>query len=386
MDPKEVLGWKKAWPTAQHGTCGHDVCVKLGLVGDPLPDDTLAYFDEQDQLQQVSVHSLAAGKKVILFGVPGDFTPTCSLKHVPGFIEKADELKSKGVDEILCISVNDPFVMKAWAKTFPKNKSVKFLADGSAKYTHALGLELDLSEKGLGTRSRRFALLVDDLKVKAANVESGGDFTVSSADDILKMNINQWISNIVMYDARRLLKGYPSSTSRAIQTLGGSEAILKARSSKSNKLELRFRPEDPYSHPAFGEVRPCNNLLLKISKKKTSQPCDGQSPKLSNQTFKHPLHDAADVGNVPEIHQLESDSVVARKEAEKQKSEDQVNLFADIVARVSEAYHFDGMADYQHVVAVHADVARRKKRNWTEVEDPQFGEAFIVLFSLLLEK
>ncbi|KAH9650035.1 peroxiredoxin-2B [Citrus sinensis] len=90
-------------------------------VGEPLPDGTLAYFDEQDQLQQVSVHSLAADKK-------------------------------------------------AWAKTFPKNKSVKFLADGSAKYTHALGLELDLSEKGLGTRSRRFALLVDDLKVKAANV------------------------------------------------------------------------------------------------------------------------------------------------------------------------------------------------------------------------
>lgn len=172
--------------------------------------------------------------------------------------------------------------------------------------------------------------------------------------------------------------GYSSSTSRAIQTLGGSEAILKARSSKSNKLELRFRPEDPYSHPAFGEVRPCNNLLLKMSKKKTSQPCDGQSPKLSNQTFKHPLHDAADVGNVPEIHQLESDSVVARKEAEKQKSEDQVNLFADIVARVSEAYHFDGMADYQHVVAVHADVARRKKRNWTEVEEPQFEKGGLI--------
>lgn len=172
--------------------------------------------------------------------------------------------------------------------------------------------------------------------------------------------------------------GYPSSTSRAIQTLGGSEAILKARSSKSNKLELRFRPEDPYSHPAFGEVRPCNNLLLKMSKKKTSQPCDGQSPKLSNQTFKHPLHDAADVGNVPEIHQLESDSVVSRKEAEKQKSEDQVNLFADIVARVSEAYHFDGMADYQHVVAVHADVARRKKRNWTEVEEPQFEKGGLI--------
>jgi peroxiredoxin len=83
-------------------------------------------------------------------------------------------------------AVNDPFVMKAWAKSYPENKHVKFLADGSATYTHALGLELDLQEKGLGTRSRRFALLVDDLKVKAANIEGGGEFTVSSADDILK--------------------------------------------------------------------------------------------------------------------------------------------------------------------------------------------------------
>ncbi|KAK4772403.1 hypothetical protein SAY86_014178 [Trapa natans] len=155
-------------------------------VGDSLPDGTLAYFDEQDNLQEVSIHFLTVGKKVILFGVPGAFTPTCSLKHVPGFIEKAEELKSKGVDEVICISVNDPFVMKAWARTYPENKHVKFLADGSAKYTYALGLELDLGEEGLGVRSRRFALLIEDLKVKAANVEAGGEFTVSSADDILK--------------------------------------------------------------------------------------------------------------------------------------------------------------------------------------------------------
>eukprot|EP00262_Sarcandra_glabra_P010976 TRINITY_DN26682_c0_g1_i1.p2 TRINITY_DN26682_c0_g1~~TRINITY_DN26682_c0_g1_i1.p2 ORF type:complete len:163 (-),score=28.41 TRINITY_DN26682_c0_g1_i1:346-834(-) len=155
-------------------------------VGDSLPDGTLACFDEEDKLQQVSVHSLAAGKKVILFGVPGAFTPTCSLQHVPGFIERAEELKSKGVDEILLVSVNDPFVMKAWAKTFPENKHVKFLADGSGTYTKALGLELDLSEKGLGTRSRRFALLVDGLKVVVANIEEGGAFTVSGAEDIIK--------------------------------------------------------------------------------------------------------------------------------------------------------------------------------------------------------
>uniref|UniRef100_A0A2P2JL04 Glutaredoxin-dependent peroxiredoxin n=1 Tax=Rhizophora mucronata TaxID=61149 RepID=A0A2P2JL04_RHIMU len=110
----------------------------------------------------------------------------CSLKHVPGFIEKADELKSKGIAEILCVSVNDPFVMKAWSKSYPENKHVKFLADGSATYTHALGLELDLKEKGLGIRSRRFALLVDDLEVKVANLEEGGNFTVSSVDEILK--------------------------------------------------------------------------------------------------------------------------------------------------------------------------------------------------------
>ncbi|WCJ42502.1 Peroxiredoxin-2 [Euphorbia peplus] len=154
--------------------------------GATLPDGTLAWFDEEDQLQQVSIHSLAAGKKIVIVGVPGAFTPTCSLKHVPGFIEKAEELKSKGVSEILCLSVNDPFVMKAWAKTYPENKDVKFLADGSATYTHALGLELDLADKGLGIRSRRFALLVDDLKVKAANLEEGGEFTVSSVDEILK--------------------------------------------------------------------------------------------------------------------------------------------------------------------------------------------------------
>ncbi|XP_068651968.1 peroxiredoxin-2-like [Aristolochia californica] len=156
-------------------------------VGDSLPDGTLSYFDAEGNLQQISVHSLASGKKVILFGVPGAFTPTCSMKHVPGFIESSEELKSKGVDEILLISVNDPFVMKEWAKTYPENKHVKFLADGSGTYTHALGLELDLSEKGLGTRSRRFALLVVDLKVKVANVEQGGEFTVSSAEEILKV-------------------------------------------------------------------------------------------------------------------------------------------------------------------------------------------------------
>lgn len=155
-------------------------------VGDTLPEGSLACFDKEDKLQMIPIHSLAAGKKVILFGVPGAFTPVCSMKHVPGFIEKAVEFKSKGVDELICITVNDPFVVKEWGKTYPTNDSVLLLADGSAKYTHALGLELDLTEKGLGIRSRRFALLVDNLVVKVANIEEGGEFSVSSAEDMLK--------------------------------------------------------------------------------------------------------------------------------------------------------------------------------------------------------
>nr|GEU30586.1 putative thioredoxin-like fold protein [Tanacetum cinerariifolium] len=155
-------------------------------VGDSIPDGTLAFFDEQDQMQNASIHSLASGKKVVVFAAPGAFTPTCSMQHIPSFIEKSEELKSKGVEELLLISVNDPFVMKAWKKSYPETKNVKFLADGSASYTKALGLELDLSEKGLGIRSRRYAMLVDNLKVVAANIEEGGEFTVSGADDILK--------------------------------------------------------------------------------------------------------------------------------------------------------------------------------------------------------
>ncbi|CAL5361342.1 unnamed protein product [Camellia sinensis] len=156
------------------------------VVGDVILGGKISYLDEKDQLQNVSIHFIVVDKMVVLFAVPGAFTLICSLKHLLGFMEEAEELKSKGVDGILCLSVNDPLVMKAWAKTYCENKHVKFLADGSATYTHALGLELDLVEKGLGTRSRRFALLVDDLTVKVANVESDGEFTVSSADDILK--------------------------------------------------------------------------------------------------------------------------------------------------------------------------------------------------------
>ncbi|KAI3446704.1 hypothetical protein Pfo_003369 [Paulownia fortunei] len=173
--------------------------------------------------------------------------------------------------------------------------------------------------------------------------------------------------------------GYPSSTGRAIETLGGNQGILKVRAEKSNKLELHFRPEDPYSHPAFGELQPCNNYLLKISKKKVK---DMQNIKDLNRISEHAPADSLHLKQnilIPpstetteHIIQPESESFSASSEVKAQINNGaQEQLSADIVARLSEAYHFNGMVDYQHVLAVHADVTRRKKRNWAEVE-PQF--------------
>lgn len=144
------------------------------------------YFDAEGNMQEISVGDLTKGKKVVLFAVPGAFTPTCSLKHLPGFIEKADALKGKGVDTIACVAVNDAFVMDAWGKTVGADGKVLMLADGSALFTKAIGADLDLTDKGLGIRSRRYAMLLDDGTVKVLNLEEGGAFTVSSADDILQ--------------------------------------------------------------------------------------------------------------------------------------------------------------------------------------------------------
>jgi peroxiredoxin len=143
------------------------------------------YFDAEGNMQETTVGNLTKGKKVVLFAVPGAFTPTCSLKHLPGFIEKADELKARGVDTIACVSVNDAFVMDAWGKSVGADGKVLMLADGSALFARAIGAELDLNDKGLGLRSRRYAMLTDDGTVKVVNMEEGGAFTVSSADDIL---------------------------------------------------------------------------------------------------------------------------------------------------------------------------------------------------------
>ncbi|GMI76504.1 hypothetical protein like AT3G49410 [Hibiscus trionum] len=157
--------------------------------------------------------------------------------------------------------------------------------------------------------------------------------------------------------------GYPKTTARAIQTLGGTEGILKARSSLSNRLELHFRPEDPFSHPTFGDLRPCNTLLLKISKKKCS---NGQTAETSSKLHGCSTSGVTDSENPGQPPQVE----VQRPEEDEE--EEETELCADIVSRVPEAYNFDGMADYQHVLPVHADAARKRKRNWEEMEEPSF--------------
>ncbi|KAB1221272.1 Peroxiredoxin-2E, chloroplastic [Morella rubra] len=157
-------------------------------VGDKLPEATLSYFDPAGELQTTTISDLTKNKKAILFAVPGAFTPTCSQKHLPGFVEKSNELKAKGVDTIACISVNDAFVMKAWKENLNINDEVLLLSDGNGDFTKGIGCELDLSDKpvGLGVRSRRYALLAEDGVVKVLNLEEGGAFTFSGAEDLLK--------------------------------------------------------------------------------------------------------------------------------------------------------------------------------------------------------
>lgn len=172
--------------TLPRGSKRSSVLVSALAVGDKLPSDAkFNYFDTEGNMQEVSVGDLTKGKKVIFFAVPGAFTPTCSLKHLPGFIEKADEFKAKGVDTIACVSVNDAFVMDAWGKSLGADDKVLMLADGSGIFAKKIGVELDLSDKGLGIRSRRYALLAEDSVVKKLNLEEGGAFTISSADEIL---------------------------------------------------------------------------------------------------------------------------------------------------------------------------------------------------------
>jgi peroxiredoxin len=161
-------------------------------VGDRLPDGELNEFIEVETAgcalgpNAFKVVDLVKGKKIAIFGLPGAFTPTCSAKHVPGYVQHYDALKAKGVDEVWCVSVNDAFVMGAWGRDQKATGKVRMMADGSAAYTRALGLELDLTARGMGLRCQRFSMLVVDGVVKTLNIEGPGKFEVSDAETMLK--------------------------------------------------------------------------------------------------------------------------------------------------------------------------------------------------------
>jgi glutaredoxin/glutathione-dependent peroxiredoxin len=154
-------------------------------VGDKIPSAKLKTMTAEGP-KDISTDEIFNGKKVILFAVPGAFTPTCSAKHLPGFVEKAGDIKSKGVDTVACLAVNDAFVMGAWGKAQNTGEKVLMLADGAAAFTKQLGLDLDLTGPGMGVRSKRYAMLVDNGTVKALNVEAPGAFEVSSAEAMMK--------------------------------------------------------------------------------------------------------------------------------------------------------------------------------------------------------
>lgn len=160
-------------------------------VGDTLPASTLMEYSEVEGEgcsigpNAVDVSKASAGKTIALFALPGAYTPTCSAKHVPGYVEHFAEFKAAGVDEIWCVSVNDAFVMGAWARDQKTGTKVRMLADGSAAFTQATGLTLDLTSRGMGLRSNRYSMLVKNGKVAALNIEGPGKFEVSDAQTLL---------------------------------------------------------------------------------------------------------------------------------------------------------------------------------------------------------
>ena len=153
-------------------------------VGQKVPDVKLKAATK-DGIQDVTTGEVFAGKKTVLFAVPGAFTPTCSARHLPGFVDKAGELRAKGVDQVVCVSVNDAFVMDAWGKDKGAAGKVLMLADGNGAFTDAMGLTLDASGFGMGKRSQRYAAVIEDGVLKALHVEQPGKFEVSSAEAIL---------------------------------------------------------------------------------------------------------------------------------------------------------------------------------------------------------
>lgn len=161
-------------------------------VGDRLPAGKLAEFIEVETAgcalgpNEFTLEDLTRGRKIALFGVPGAFTPTCSAQHVPGFVANRDALKAKGIDEVICMAVNDAFVMGAWARDQKTGGKLRMMGDGSAILTKALGLEFDLTARGLGVRCQRFSMVVDDGVVKILNIEAPGKYEVSGAETLLK--------------------------------------------------------------------------------------------------------------------------------------------------------------------------------------------------------
>jgi len=161
-------------------------------VGDRLPAGKLSEYVEVETAgctigpNEFNVEELTRGRKVAIFGLPGAFTPTCSAKHVPSYLANLDALKAKGVAEVICMSVNDAFVMGAWAREQKSVGKVRMMGDGSAAYTKALGLEFDLTAKGLGVRCQRFSMIVDDGVVKVLNLEAPGKYEISDAETMLK--------------------------------------------------------------------------------------------------------------------------------------------------------------------------------------------------------
>ena len=153
-------------------------------VGDKLPSLTLKTMGEKGP-ENISTDAIFAGKKVVLFAVPGAFTPGCSNTHMPGFIVHADTIKAKGVDSIVCIAVNDAFVMGAWGRDQGTAGKVRMMGDGSAEFSKAVGLTLDLNARGMGLRSNRYSMLIKDCVVQTLNVEGAGQFEVSDADTML---------------------------------------------------------------------------------------------------------------------------------------------------------------------------------------------------------
>lgn len=153
-------------------------------VGDRIPDVSIT-LATADGPQQTSSSDYFAGKKVALFAVPGAFTPTCSARHLPSYVDKAQDLKGKGVDEIACISVNDPFVMSAWGKA-DGSEDITMIADGNGAFADAVGLGMDASKFGMGKRSQRYSMLVNDGVVEQLNVEAPGEYRASSAETLLE--------------------------------------------------------------------------------------------------------------------------------------------------------------------------------------------------------